>query len=294
MKIAIGIFLIAIGALFVKGKPSGSKGDCAANVCLGFVMDESGSVKKSNFAIMKEFVANVTEAFNIAADASRVGVITYSGRADIDFNFDRHLSNQDVSSAVGALRFSGGGTLTGAALTLAKELYAMSGPPSCTKVLIVITDGHSIDAVSGPATALKNMNVEIFSVGVGNANQAQLLEMASENRTEHTFLLKDFSGLQGLVDKLQGGVCPQPKDKLATACCEVMKAKGLCYYDYVYRLCRHTCRCQNEASDKSCKLFRDNNHCSVPEIGNYCRKSCDNCPWMKHNLGGYLQAHGIA
>ena len=84
----------------------------------------------------------------------------------------------------------------------------MSGPPNCTKVLIVITDGMSGDSVSGPATALKNMNVEIYSVGVGSANLNELREMASDNKTEHTFLLNGFSDLSGLVDRISGVACP--------------------------------------------------------------------------------------
>lgn len=77
------------------------------------------------------------------------------------------------------------------------------------KVTVLLTDGYSNGrAVGGPARELRNLGVNIFSIGVGHyVNPAELKAIASDPDSTHVFRLNSFNDLSGWVDKLSAVSC---------------------------------------------------------------------------------------
>ena len=77
------------------------------------------------------------------------------------------------------------------------------------KVTVLLTDGYSNGrAVGGPARQLRNLGVNIFSIGVGHyVNPAELNAIASDPDNTHVFRLNSFNDLSGWVDKLSAVSC---------------------------------------------------------------------------------------
>lgn len=77
------------------------------------------------------------------------------------------------------------------------------------KVAVLLTDGYSNGRnVVGPANQLRNLGVNIFSIGVGsNVNPAELNVIASDPDSTHVFRMSSFNDLAGWVDKLSAVSC---------------------------------------------------------------------------------------
>ena len=77
------------------------------------------------------------------------------------------------------------------------------------KIAIVLTDGASnsfTDTVQ-QAALLKQAGVTVFAIGVGNANQRELDEIASEPISEHKFVVNDFNALTHINGSLKEATC---------------------------------------------------------------------------------------
>ena len=76
------------------------------------------------------------------------------------------------------------------------------------KVTVLLTDGYSNGrAVAGPANQLRKLGVNIFSIGVGHYNPAELNVIASDPDSTHVFQMNSFNDLAGWVDKLSDVSC---------------------------------------------------------------------------------------
>lgn len=77
------------------------------------------------------------------------------------------------------------------------------------KVVVLLTDGYSNGrAVADPANQLRNLGVNIFSIGVGSyVNPAELNLIATDPDSTHVFRMSSFNDLAGWVDKLSAVSC---------------------------------------------------------------------------------------
>ena len=80
---------------------------------------------------------------------------------------------------------------------------------SIPKVAVLLTDGYSNGgAVAGPASQLRNIGVNIFSIGVGHyVNPSELNTIATDPDSTHVFRMNSFNDLAGWVDKLSAVSC---------------------------------------------------------------------------------------
>ena len=175
------------------------------------MLDESGSVGASNYQIMKDFVHDTVNEFDIGPDDTQVGVISFSTTAMFHFSLITFHEKADLLTAVNNLTYSGGGTHTAEALDLLRlQGYtpANGGRPqsqAIPRVAVVITDGQSNNA---PATIdaamnLHNEEITVFSVGVGdNVNNEELDAIASDPSYVSTltgFSVSQFDALQTTI-----------------------------------------------------------------------------------------------
>ncbi len=60
-----------------------------------FLLDESGSVGRNQFELVKEFVINIITQIDVDGGSVRVGVMTFSDSTDIKFNVSSILNHKD-------------------------------------------------------------------------------------------------------------------------------------------------------------------------------------------------------
>ncbi|KAB0373700.1 hypothetical protein FD755_013956, partial [Muntiacus reevesi] len=182
------------------------------------LIDGSGSTQATDFQEMKTFLSEVAGMFNIAPQKVRVGAVQYAGRWDLEFEISKYTNKHDVGKAIENIRQMGGNRNTGAALNftlglLQKAKQQRGGRVPCH--LIVLTNGASRDSVLGPASRLRDELVHVYAIGVREANQTQLREIAGEEK--RVYYVHDFDALKDIRNQVVQEIC-------AEEACKEMKA----------------------------------------------------------------------
>uniref|UniRef100_A0A8C4IJS7 Collagen alpha-1(XIV) chain n=1 Tax=Dicentrarchus labrax TaxID=13489 RepID=A0A8C4IJS7_DICLA len=176
------------------------------------LVDGSWSIGRINFRLVRTFLENLVRAFNVESDKTRIGLAQYSGDPRIEWHLNAHTSKEAVIDAVKNLPYKGGNTLTGLALTfiLENSFKPESGSrPGVPKIGILITDGKSQDDVIPPAQSLRDAGIEVFAIGVKNADENELKAIASPPEETHVYNVADFSVMSDIVEGLTKTVCEQ-------------------------------------------------------------------------------------
>lgn len=155
-----------------------------------FLLDDSGSLGEANYALTKEFVHNVTDSFPVASDGVRIGLITFEYAIRFGFFLNTYDNKKDIFAAIDSTPYNGGGTNTSGALDevrLRGFIEANGARPKdlgVPRIAIVVTDGASFDP-SETIRAAKNVHgdgVIVYAIGIANADQNELEQIASDKR----------------------------------------------------------------------------------------------------------------
>ncbi|XP_068425550.1 collagen alpha-6(VI) chain-like [Clinocottus analis] len=189
-------------------------GDCkAAKLAdIVFIVDESGSIGTPNFQLVRTFLHSVVNGLEVSPSRVRVGIVTYNEKSTAQVYLNTFNDKKELLKFIKILPYRGGGTNTGAALAYAlKEVFIPQRGSRKTKgvqqVAVVITDGESQDSVSTAAADLRRDGITVYAVGVKDANDAQLVEMASYPPHKHKFIVDSFTKLKSLEQSLQKMLC---------------------------------------------------------------------------------------
>ena len=198
---------------------------CKQDVDLVFVLDASGSIGRTNFESMKQFVGDIVGSFNVSSTNTRVGVVTFSSRPSTVIRMGQHSSTAQLtgrSGAIASVRYTGGGTKTGAAIdfALANHFSVRGGARPANagipKVMVVVTDGKSFDDVNAPSKRAHAQGITVFAIGTGkNYDEQELRQIASRPQVDnsvtppagiHMFGLNGWD-LYKILDSLRDGAC---------------------------------------------------------------------------------------
>ncbi|XP_016369410.1 vitrin isoform X2 [Sinocyclocheilus rhinocerous] len=174
---------------------------------IAFVIDGSSSVGTGNCRTVLQFVANVTQEFEISDTDTRVGIVQYTYEQRLEFAFGQHNNKADLLNAIKRINYWSGGTSTGAAITFAADQLFSKSKPNKRKIMIVITDGRSYDDVRAPALAVHRKGVIAYSIGIAWAAQDELEYIATDPDRDHSFFVDEFDNLYKYVPKIIHNIC---------------------------------------------------------------------------------------
>ena len=179
------------------------------NVDIVHVLDGSGSVGSSGFNVAVNAIADSVDSFIIGTNESRVGVIVYHSNANISLRLEESatLGNEGSKARIKSISFPGGGTRTGTAISLATSHFRSEGLPGNAKVIIVITDGQSGDAVAGPATDATNNGILMYAVGIGPSINNAELNLITNGITNNVLKIAHMSDLAATLKRLDETIC---------------------------------------------------------------------------------------
>ena len=207
-------------------------------------MDESGSVGSSNYQLMKQFVYDTVNGFDIGVEDTQVGVISYSSSATARFYLNTYQDKSSLLTAIDNLPYNGGGTNTAAAIDLLRQSGFTStngGRPesqAIPRVGVIITDGYS-NSYSTTVSAAQNAHdddITLFAVGVGgNVNNNELDAIASDPSYVSTITGFDSSQFEALQTTITNEACTS---KLPSTPC-VAYTTFLCCLLFIYYILQH-------------------------------------------------------
>lgn len=105
--------------------------------------------------------------------------------------------------------FAGGGDIP----ALPGPTTAVPVPPTVTpiqlrtRVGIVITDGRAQDDVEPPSMLAHSLGITMFSIGVGNAVQRELNEIATDPNSAHVYRVGDYSIIENIRSSIRQRSC---------------------------------------------------------------------------------------
>uniref|UniRef100_H0VW62 Collagen type XX alpha 1 chain n=1 Tax=Cavia porcellus TaxID=10141 RepID=H0VW62_CAVPO len=175
-----------------------------------FLVDGSWSIGHSHFQLVKDFLASVISPFEIGPGQVQVGLTQYSGDPQTEWDLNSFHTRAEVLAAVRSLQYKGGNTFTGLALhhVMGQNLKPASGLRlKAAHLLILVTDGKSQDDVLTAARVLKGLDIEVFTVGVKNADEAELKLLASQPQDITVHNVLDFPQLATLAGLLSRLIC---------------------------------------------------------------------------------------
>nr|CAD7394088.1 unnamed protein product [Timema cristinae] len=146
-----------------------------------FVMDQSGSIGRSNYKMGLDFIKNVINGFPLSANRN-AGVILFDSTAVVAIPVNEN-STANFLKGVDGLGYNGGGTDITAALLLGSQEINDHGFNRHTLV-ILITDGISKTDPMTAAQNLKDAGHTLFTIGVTQAVDMSLMEQWASKGTD--------------------------------------------------------------------------------------------------------------
>ncbi|XP_041702146.2 collagen alpha-1(XX) chain [Coregonus clupeaformis] len=190
--------------------------DTTAAADVVMLVDGSWSIGRTNFRRVRDFLEGLVTPFHIGPDRVQIALSQYSGDPRTEWQLNNFTTKEQLLEAVRNFRYKGGNTFTGQALlhVLEENLRQESGArPDTPRFLILLTDGKSQDDAIAAANRLKNKGVEIIAVGVKNADESELRQVASEPLELNVYNVNDFPLLSKLVDRLVHILCGKIEER---------------------------------------------------------------------------------
>jgi uncharacterized protein YegL len=177
------------------------------------VLDRSGSMTGAPLAALKtaanSFVDIIDEATDgtldgVIANGSRVGVVSFAGTATLDVALTTDATA--LKTAINGLA-AGGLTNHADAISLAQSTLAGSLPTN-SKQMIIFTDGMSTVGGDGQsqASAARAAGTEIFAIGLGSVDVAQLNGWASDPDADHVFIAPSAADLEDIFEAIGAAI----------------------------------------------------------------------------------------
>ncbi|XP_021513098.1 collagen alpha-3(VI) chain isoform X2 [Meriones unguiculatus] len=204
--------LVAIFSLILSGialthaqQQADVKNGTAADIV--FLVDSSWSAGNDRFLLVRQFLSDVVEALAVGDNDFHFALVRLNGNPHTEFLLNMYQTKQEVLSHILNMSYIEGSNQTGEGLeyiihshlTEASGSRAADGVP---QVIIVLTDGQSEDGFVLPSAKLKSVDVEVFAVGVEDADERALRELASEPLSMHVFSLENATLLHDTVGNL--------------------------------------------------------------------------------------------
>uniref|UniRef100_A0A8C5KXD3 von Willebrand factor A domain-containing protein 2 n=1 Tax=Jaculus jaculus TaxID=51337 RepID=A0A8C5KXD3_JACJA len=196
----------------------GGEANCAPKLSLEcridvlFLLDSSAATAPEGFLRAKAFVKRFVQAVLSEESRARVGVASYSREFVVAVPVGEYQDVPDLIRNLDSIPFRGGPTLTGNALRQAAEhgfgSATWTGQDRPRRVVVLLTEAHSQDAVAGPARRARAR--ELLVLGLGSEAVRAELEEATGS-AKHVMVYAEPQDLFNHIPELQGMLCSRPR-----------------------------------------------------------------------------------
>uniref|UniRef100_A0A8C5FTA2 Collagen type XII alpha 1 chain n=1 Tax=Gadus morhua TaxID=8049 RepID=A0A8C5FTA2_GADMO len=178
------------------------------------LVDGSWSIGRLNFKTIRAFIARMVGVFDIGSERVQIGLAQYSGDPKTEWHLNAHDNRDSLLEAIANLPYKGGNTMTGLALNYIlqnnfKDNVGMR--TKARKIGVLVTDGKSQDDIIANSANLRDQGIELYAIGVKNADENELRSIASDPDDIHMYNVKDFSFLLDIVDRVTDNLCNSVK-----------------------------------------------------------------------------------
>ena len=199
---------------------------CRNPLDLVFVVDVAGTTSDASWQLVRAFMMDMIDEFEIGTQYTRVGLIAVSETATHEFFLDTHSTADNIKNAINNVNFRGGSLDIVNGLNQVATQYSVTNGERATavNVVVVILDTLPTNSDSAVLTAALNVqsssSVAMYAVGVTKAVTSSnvLPHLASDPSMLHLnyFTATAHSDLDSLVSPVETQICaavePSPGD----------------------------------------------------------------------------------
>ncbi|KAF0032046.1 hypothetical protein F2P81_016601 [Scophthalmus maximus] len=177
-----------------------------------FMVDGSWSIGTANFGQIRQFLYTLVNSFDVGPDQVRISLVQYSTTPRTEFLLNTYQNKENILEYISNLPYMGGGTQTGQGLDFMMKEHFVEAAGSragqkVPQIAVVITDGKSQDNVEHHAQDLKRKGIILYAIGIKDADEDQLKEIANEPHSQHVYSVSDFAALQGISQSIVQTLC---------------------------------------------------------------------------------------
>lgn len=178
---------------------------------LVFVLDHSYSIDTQEQESMMNLTIHLVKKADVGSNRVQIGALKYSDDPEVLFYLNRYSNKSAIIETLRTRRDTKGTTWTAKALEHTNIMFTKEHgsriEENVKQMLIIITDGvsHDRNQLNNTALKLRNKGINIYAVGVGEANQLELEAMAGNKN--NTFHVDNFNQLEDLYLLLQEEMC---------------------------------------------------------------------------------------
>ncbi|MEQ2165088.1 hypothetical protein GOODEAATRI_013436, partial [Goodea atripinnis] len=172
-----------------------------------FLLDRSGSIKTSNYQIMKKFTAEIVNSFKVGENLTHFGLAQFSKDPEDEFYLTEYLNQKDIVDKILQLSYKGGDTNLGKALHFVKKYFSTSlgSRSDVPQTLVVFSDGNSQDDVEDAGDDLRRSKIDVLAVAIGDVFDVQLLQITGDPRK--IINVGNVKDLPGFKKKVVDAIC---------------------------------------------------------------------------------------
>lgn len=170
------------------------------------------SINPQHAQSVRNFLSILANGFQVGRENIRVSLALYGDTPTSEFLLSAYPAKSDVLKHIRGLQFKPGGNRMGQALHFILQHHFQKGAGSrasqgVPQIAVVMSSGLAEDHIREPAEALRREGILLYTIGVKDASQAELREIASSPKDNFAFFVPNFPGLPGLAQKLRPELC---------------------------------------------------------------------------------------
>ncbi|XP_014768754.1 uncharacterized protein LOC106868136 isoform X2 [Octopus bimaculoides] len=212
MKLTVTLFaLLYLHLIIVKAFP---KTQCVGKETdIMFILDSSSSIWPKDYERLLKFLQEFVDTFEVGMNKMRMGVVTYSKKAHLEFPIGRYVTKEKLQKAIGKIRYRSGWTNTAAALKLVNEQFQSLVKSNATLVTIVITDGNSRSHKKTKAEAekLHRLGIKVYAVGIGKKYHLKELKVIASDPENGVYRFFNYKSLESIGKNFFIKSCKEPE-----------------------------------------------------------------------------------
>ena len=152
-----------------------------------------------------KFVKGLIKYLDVSKEKVHVGLTVFSSDVYEVFNFDDYYNSTEAIAAMGNVSFPNQGRHIGKALNYVRHKMFSKSRKDVSNYLVLLTTGSSYDLIRTPARALRDKNVTVFAIGVGEDYDEDDLREISGN--DDLVYGTTFNGLVDLKKEIKRQIC---------------------------------------------------------------------------------------
>ncbi|XP_078019623.1 matrilin-1-like [Epinephelus lanceolatus] len=193
-----------------KHKSTGAQCETTAKADIVLLVDTSSSVSNPDFDIIKSFIKRLVNVFDIGPDRVQIGLVLYAGDPQTECDLKTYQTKYSLLEAIDRVTRLHGDTYTGKALDYIlhnsfKPNVGMRADSQ--KIAVLITDGKSTDIAHIPSQNLKDAGIEVYAIGLNDADKNELRSIASDPDEIHMYYVDGSSSLKDIIGGLTINIC---------------------------------------------------------------------------------------